>query len=161
MILAGKQNKTPQKCNRKKCLICQHALCTEPKVEIKSGDGTIHEVHAARFSCKSRNVIYIIFDKKTKVCYYVGHTGQSIESRIYQHTGGKKNMKGGNSKFKNGFVTDKSKHKIHFYITAISSHPSRVRRLEHEKEWIRKLKPSWNIQVEYHWWSHQSNEFVD
>ena len=88
----------------------------------------------------------------------VGHTGQSLECRIYQHTGGKK-RRGGNSKFRNGLLNDNAKNKIFYKITAVRSHPSRVRRLAHEKELIQKLKPSWNVQVEYQWWSNKSNEF--
>ena len=116
---------------------------------------------AARFSCRTRNVIYIVFCPNTFKVYYVGHTGQSISTRFYQHTGGKRQQKGGNKKFRFGMLPDSNVNKIHFKITAIQSHPSRVRRKELEKKWIKKSHPQWNTQTEYNWWIAQSNEYTD
>ena len=127
-------------------------------MEVLTGDNNFETINAARFSCKTRNLVYVLFDKNTREVYYVGHTGQSLETRIYQHTGGKK-LKGGNSKFRDGLLDDSSKNKIFYEITAVRSHPSRVRRLSHEKEYIQLLKPSWNVQVEFQWWNNKSNEF--
>ena len=158
MAASTQKNQSPVKCLRKCCLICEKALCIDKKVKVLTGNNDWETINAARFSCKTRNLVYIIFDKNTKKVFYVGHTGQSLESRIYQHTGGKK-LKGGNSKFRYGLLDDNSKNKIFYDITAVRSHPSRVRRLAHEKELIQKLKPSWNIQVEFLWWNNRSNEF--
>ena len=58
-------------------------------------------------------------------------------------------------------MLDSSVNKIFYQITAVRSHPSRVRRLAHEKELIQKLKPSWNVQVEFLWWNNRSNEFKE
>ena len=157
MFASTHRNQKPVKCGRKCCLICEKVLCTDKQIEVITGNNEKEILYAARFSCKTRNLVYIVFEKFTKKVLYVGHTGQSLESRIYQHTGGKK-LKGGNSKFRYGLLPDTSVNKIFYEVTAVRSHPSRVRRLEHEKEYIQKLKPSWNVQVQFLWWNNRSNE---
>ena len=106
-------------------------------------------------------MIYIVFDIDTKEVFYVGHTDQPVSTRIYQHCGGKKSVKGGNSKFRRGLLTDGSIHQTKFRVTAIKSHPSRVRRLEQEQQWIDTLQPTWNVQREHHWWTKHSYEEQD
>ena len=158
MSASTQKNQEPVKCHRKCCEICAKLLCTDKKVKVLTGDNNWEILNSARFSCKTRNLVYVLFDQVTKKVYYVGHTGQSLENRINQHTGGKK-RKGGNSKFRDGLLEESSKNRIFYHITAMRSHPSRVRRLQHEKEYIQKLKPLWNVQVEFQWWQNRSNEF--
>ena len=109
MNASTQKNQLPVKCSRKCCLICAKVLCTDKKVEVLTGDNNFETINAARFSCKTRNLVYVLFDKNTREVYYVGHTGQSLETRIYQHTGGKK-LKGGNSKFRDGLLDDQRRH---------------------------------------------------
>ena len=161
MITSAHVNKKPVACGDHKCTFCKYIICTDKKVTLFDKYDNPLIINAARFSCRTRNVVYIIFCTLTFKVYYVGHTGQSISTRFYQHCGGKRQQRGGNSKFRQGMLEDSNENKIHFRITAIQSHPSRVRRKELEKKWIKISHPLWNVQTEYNWWSAQSHEYAD
>ena len=126
-------------------------------VELYDAEGNLHEIRAARFTCKSSNLIYFIFLPQTKKALYIGHTGQSLLTRLYQHRGGKK-KNSGKSKIRYGFVKNSSPRKIHFKITAISASPYRVKRLETERHYINLFQPEWNTQLQHFWWQDKSYE---
>ena len=149
-------NNLPCKCNRKFCEFCKN-ICIDPLVVLSTSHGEDIEIKAARFSCKTRYLVYIIFDETSKQALYVGHTGQAIETRFHSHMGGKK-KKSGKSKIRNGFLPAGHKDRIYFKITAVHAHKYRVKRLEAERHWINALKPIWNVQVEHHWWSNKTHE---
>ena len=149
MTASTAKNQNPVKCKRKCCLICEKVLCTDKTVKVTTGDNKKETIQAARFSCKTRNVVYILFDVFSREVYYVGHTGQSLENRIYQHTGGKK-LKGGNSKFRNGLLQDTSINKIFYQITAVRSHRVSDTPIESSKIGTRKrVDPKTKTNLEY------------
>ena len=127
-------NSSPTPCGHKKCKICD-LIITMPSITISG-----HRLNLARFSCQSRNLIYIIISPDLKTCYYVGHTGQALATRISQH----RNTK---SKFKT----------FNYKIAAIQSSKSIVKRLTHENIMIKKLDPAWSTQRHKHWYSTASH----
>ena len=74
---------------------------------------------------------------------YVGHTGQTIGTRMNQHRVGKSCIRN-NSTYK---------------LIAIHSDISKAKRLQDEKWYIHKLKPLWNVQRRFHWWTSESHQF--
>ena len=146
-------------CSRRICDICP-VICTEKTVALQDHCGEWHEIRAARFTCKSSNLIYFIYLPDSGTPLYIGHTGQQLLKRMYQHRGGKK-KNSGKSNIRYGFVKDSSPNKINFKITAITASPFRVKRLELERYYINLFKPSWNTQLQHYWWQDQSFEYTD
>ena len=157
MLSGAHADQNPVKCGRKICDVCP-VISLSKTIDLLDQDGNIHTIKAARFTCKSANVIYFIFDPITKMPLYIGHTGQKLLSRMYQHRGGKKNNSG-KSKIRYGFVKDSSPNKINFQITAISASPYRVKRHEAERYYINLFRPLWNVQIQHFWWQDASLEY--
>ena len=149
----------PVRCGRKICDICP-LICTSKTVSLVQPEGEFVEFKAARFTCKSHNLIYFIFDPISREPLYIGHTGQKLLTRMYQHRGGKK-KNSGKSKIRFGFLKNTSPNKINFQITAIAASPYRVKRLETERFYINKFKPTWNTQLQHFWWQDASFEFTE
>ena len=159
MLSGAHADQNPVKCGRKICDICP-VICLLKTVDLLDPDGNLHSLRAARFTCKSHNLIYFIFDPVTQSPLYIGHTGQKLLSRMYQHRGGKK-KNSGKSKIRFGFLKDTSPNKIFFKITAISASPYRVKRLETERFYINLFKPAWNVQLQHFWWQDASFEYTE
>ena len=156
MITSANQNTHPTKCGRTCCDLCP-LISTDKVFEIVDYNGVEHKLQAARFSCKSSNLVYFIFDTKNKRALYCGHTGQALETRFRQHRGGKK-KNSGKSRIRYGFLPETSKNFIDFRISAIQASKYRVRRLNLEYHWIQTLLPLWNCQLVHQWWMSKSYE---
>ena len=152
-------DQNPVRCGRKICDICP-LICLSKTVNLIDPEGETHEIKAARFTCKSHNLIYFIFDPIKSEPLYIGHTGQMLLTRMYQHRGGKK-KNSGKSKIRFGFKKDTHPEKVHFQITAIIASPYRVKRLETERFYINKFRPSWNTQLQHFWWQDASFEYTE
>ena len=74
----------PTKCFKPKCKTCKHIL-----LESTWTDNSNYTHKIANFSCKSRNLIYILIEPSNNTVLYVGHTGQTIGTRMNQHRVGK------------------------------------------------------------------------
>ena len=159
MMAAPHVDHTPAKCSRQICDICP-VICTEKVVSLLDYQGENHDIRAARFTCKSSNLIYFFFLPPSNRPLYIGHTGQQLLKRIYQHRGGKK-KNSGKSKIRYGFVKDSSPYKIHFKITAITASPYRVKRLELERYYINLFRPEWNTQLQHFWWQDKYFEHTE
>ena len=159
MLSGAHADQNPVRCGRKICDTCPVISLSKTVILIDPNE-VLHTIKAARFTCKSRNLIYFIFDPITKVPLYIGHTGQQLLSRMYQHRGGKK-KNSGKSKIRFGFLKNNSPNKIHFQITAITASPLRVKRLETERFYINIFKPTWNCQLQHFWWQDASFEYTD
>ena len=131
----------PMRCYKQNCKTCKHIFIASTWTD---NDNYSHKI--ARFSCKSRNLIYILIEPDTNEVLYVGHTGQTIHARMNQHRIGKSCIRNHTS----------------YHLVAIQSDISKAKRLQDEKWYINKLKPKWNVQRKFHWWtseSHQSDHF--
>ena len=130
-------NNSPVQCPKaNNCPLCRHILTDKTWTDFY---GRVH--FQARFSCKTRNLVYILYDENTNRALYVGHTGQTIGTRFYQHRKGKSSIRNTN-----------------FKLVALKSSPSKAKRLEHEKQLILHLKPEWNVQRKFHWWNSESHQ---
>ena len=159
MLSGAHLDQNPAKCNRSFCDICP-VLCMDKIVELYDINGNLVQIRATRFSCKTSNVIYFIFLPETGEVLYIGHTGQSLLTRLFQHRGGKK-RNSGKTKIRYGFVKNSSPKKIHFKITCIAASPYRVKRLETERFYINLFRPAWNCQLQHYWWQDKSYENTD
>ena len=127
----------PVKCPKgNACPLCRHIHTEHTWTD---NNGHVHVL--ARFSCKTRNLVYILYDEPTNCVLYVGHTGQTIGTRFYQHRKGKSSIR--NNSFK---------------LVALKASPSKAKRLEKEKQLILQLKPAWNVQRKFHWWTSESHQ---
>ena len=70
----------PVKCNESACKIC-HLLYTKSEWTSKNG----HTFKVGRVSCASSCVVYIIINKYSKCCLYIGQTCQRMNTRMIKH----------------------------------------------------------------------------
>lgn len=159
MLSGAHTDQNPARCGRKICDTCP-VICLLKSVDLLDFEGRLHSIRAARFTCKSSNLIYFIFDPVTFKPLYIGHTGRKLLTRMYEHRGGKK-KNSGKSKIRFGFLKNSSPNKINFQITAITASPYRVKRLETERFYINLFRPAWNTQLQHFWWQDASFEYTD
>ena len=122
-------------CNHNSCKICK---CLYLQKTWTSNNGITLKV--ARATCGSKNIIYILVDRKTNDTLYVGQTCQKLNLRLKQQ------------RLKNSwFKTDS------YFIVPIQGAPEGVKKIEHESILIQKLNPLRNKQKDFYWWNAKSN----
>ena len=135
IMSSAHKNNNPQPCPSQTCHTCSRMH--RDKMWVSSSGLSLTQ---ARWSCKTKNLIYFCVDPITNEVYYIGHTGQTIGTRFYQHKKGKLKLR--TSTYK---------------IVAISGSESIVKRLEVEQHYIELLDPTWNVQKCFNFWMKESN----